>query len=379
MKIAVLMTGGLHPSGREQIIPSHLNLFAAMARRHDVHAFILRHLSTATTYELEGIVVHDLGSPSARLGLGRWAQWRALEQAMTEAGSFDVIHAMWADPAGLLAAVAGRRRRIPSVVECTSGEFVAHHDIGYGLQRTLRGRTVVKAVAMLATRVQVASRHAESLAAKLGIATTRVPIGVKVPRESVTGARSNGSPWRLLQVASLNRVKDQARLIEAMALLGRTLDVRLDLVGEDTLGGRLQSAASALGVADRITFHGFLPQDAIAPLRDRAHLYVQTSRHEGAGVSVLEAGAAGLPVLGTRVGYVADWAPDGAEALDDASPTQLARAIERLLADPPRRAGLARDALAFVRDHDVEWSAVELERLYEELRSSDVSARTKVQ
>ena len=94
---------------------------------------------------------------------------------------------------------------------------------------------------------------------------------------------------------------------------------------------------------------------------------------------MLEAGAAGLPVLGTRVGYVADWAPDGAEALDDASPAQLARAIERLLADPLRRADLARHALAFVRDHDVEWSAVALERLYEELRGSDVSARTKVQ
>jgi glycosyltransferase involved in cell wall biosynthesis len=297
---------------------------------------------------------------------------------MTAAGPFDVIHAMWADPAGLLAAVAGRKRGIPSVVECTSGEFVAHHDIAYGLQRTLRGRAVVKAIALLATRVHVASQHAESLSAKLGIATTRIPIGVKLPQTSAAGERSNGSPWRLLQVASLNRVKDQGRLIEAMALLRRTLDLRLDLVGEDTLEGRLQSAASALGVADRITFHGFLPQDAIGPLRDRAHLYVQTSRHEGAGVSVLEAAAAGLPVLGTRVGYVADWAPDGAEALDDASPAQLARAIERLLADPLRRADLARHALAFVREHDVEWTAVALEQLYEELRGSDVGAGTKV-
>ena len=133
MKIAVVMTGGLHPSGREQIIPRYLNLFSTMARHHEVHAFILRHLRSATTYDLDGIVVHDLGSPSARLGLGRWAQWRSLERAMKLAGPFDVVHGVWADPAGLAAGLAGRTFVIPSVVECTSGEFVAHHDIGYGL------------------------------------------------------------------------------------------------------------------------------------------------------------------------------------------------------------------------------------------------------
>jgi glycosyltransferase involved in cell wall biosynthesis len=168
----------------------------------------------------------------------------------------------------------------------------------------------------------------------------------------------------LLQVASLNRVKEQRRLIEAIAVLPQSVDVHLDLVGEDTLGGELQSAAAALGIADRVTFHGFLPHDAIGPLRARAHLYVQTSRHEGAGVSVLEAAAAGLPVLGTGVGYVADWAPDGAEAIADASPARLADAIARLLADPERRAALARNAHAFARGHDVRWSVTALERLY---------------
>ncbi len=379
MKIAVVMTGGLHPSGREQIIPCYLNLFSTMARHHEVHAFILRHLRSATTYDLDGIVVHDLGSPSARLGLGRWAQWRSLERAMKAAGPFDVVHGVWADPAGLAAGLAGRRFGIPSVVECTSGEFVAHHDIGYGLQRTLRGRAIVRAASALATRVLVASRYAAALAAGLGIATTWIPIGVKLPQGSPDGPRTPGPPWRLLQVASLNRVKDQHRLIEAMSILRSSIDVRLDLVGEDTLGGQLQSAAAALGVADRVTFHGFLPQEAIVPLRRRAHLYVQTSRHEGAGMSVLEAAADRLSILGTRVGYVADLAPEGAEAIDDPSPSQLAGAMTRLLADPQRRADMAGRALAFARDHDVGWSADALERLYEEARGSDVRARTKVQ
>ena len=184
--------------------------------------------------------------------------------------------------------------------------------------------------------------------------------------------RGGCSRWRQ------DRVKDQHRLIEAMSILRSSIDVRLDLVGEDTLGGQLQSAAAALGVAGRYVPR-FLPQEAIVPLRRRAHLYVQTSRHEGAGMSVLEAAADQLSILGTRVGYVADMAPEGAEAIDDPSPSQLARAMTRLLADPQRRANMAGRALAFAREHDVGWSADALERLYEEARGSDVRARTKVQ
>jgi glycosyltransferase involved in cell wall biosynthesis len=372
MRVAVVMTGGLHPSGREQIIPGYLTLFSTMARRHEIHAFTLRHLAAPTTYSLDGIVVHDLGSPAAPLGFGRVAQWRALRRALADAGPFDVVHGMWADPAGLLAALAGRRFGIPSVVTCMTGEFVACPDIDYGLQRTPFGRAVVRTTSALASRVHVASRHAAALAARCGIAPTTFPLGLNVADEDVVLDRPDGPPWRLLQVASLNRVKNQACLVEAVALLAGTMDVRLDLIGEDTLGGALQAAAVARGVADRITFHGFLPQDAIVPLRARAHLYVQTSRHEGAGVSVLEAAASGLPVLGTRVGYVADWSPSAAEAIDDPSGPALAGAIARLLADPSRRAALARNALAFAREHDVHWSVDKLERLYREAGVSEV-------
>ena len=46
MKVAVIVTGGLHPSGREQVVPSWLTLFAELATTHEVHAFVLRHGET---------------------------------------------------------------------------------------------------------------------------------------------------------------------------------------------------------------------------------------------------------------------------------------------------------------------------------------------
>ena len=76
-----------------------------------------------------------------------------------------------------------------------------------------------------------------------------------------------------------------------------------------------------------MTFHGFLPQSSVLDVLSRSDLYVQSSLHEAAGVSVLEAAAAGVPVLGTLAGYVADWSPIKAMALGDAIPESLADAI----------------------------------------------------
>ena len=125
MKLAIVVPGGLHPSGRDQVVPSWLALFERLAHSHDIHAFALKHLAQPQSYSLRGFTVHDLGRPSAPFGLTRRAQERALSRALDEHGPFDLIHGFHADPAGQLAARAGRRLGIPSVVTCDSGEFVA--------------------------------------------------------------------------------------------------------------------------------------------------------------------------------------------------------------------------------------------------------------
>ena len=201
---------------------------------------------------------------------------------------------------------------------------------------------------------------------KFGVTPVIIPLGVDEPKGSSPRV-GEGPPWRLLQVASLSRVKDQARLIDALAILAESADVYLDLVGEDTVGGALQARASALGVRDRITFHGFVPHDQIAAIRKRAHLYVQTSRHESAGVAVLEAAAEGLPVIGTPVGYVADWAPERAFAFAGKSVKSVAVAIATLLKDPDRRQRLAEAAHDFARAHDADQTAEEIVKMYDAL------------
>jgi glycosyltransferase involved in cell wall biosynthesis len=361
MKLAMVVTGGLHPSGHEQVVPSWLSLFTRLARRHDVHAFALRHLPRAQSYPLFGFTVHDLGRPGAPLGFTKRAQARVLLRAMHGAGPFDLVHGFWGDPAGQLAVRSARHFGVPSVVTLDSGEFVALPDIGYGSQRTARGRSAVREAAT-ATAIHVCSEFMRAQSARHGVTATVIPLTTveAAPAE----ARVSSTRVRLLQVASLSRVKNQRLLIDALARVCQKADAELDLAGEDTLGGELQRHAASLGLADRVHFHGFVPHDALAPLYGRASLYVQSSLHEAAGVSVLEAAAAGVPVTGTRAGYLADWAPEMAVAIDRADPDTLARAILAIHADPSRMQAVAARARAWALEHDADRMTSGFEQLY---------------
>jgi glycosyltransferase involved in cell wall biosynthesis len=362
MKIAVVILGGLHPSGREQVVPSWLALLSELATTHEVHAFVLRHLPEPSTYTLLGFHVHDLGRPSAPLGLSRWKQERALAASMSAYGRFDIIHGVWGDPAGQLAVRMGKRFGRPAIVTFDSGEFEALPAIDYGSQRTSRGRAAINE-ALTASRLHVCS---EFMAAK---ARQRGVVPIVIPLTTIRGGTSRfpdpGSrPLRLLQVASLSRVKNQRLLIDALPRLAHSIDVQLDLVGEDGLGGELQRHAAALGVDHRVRFHGFKARQELEAFYSSADIYVQSSLHEAAGVSVLEAAAAGVPVIGTRKGYVADWAPDRAVAIDHPNAEATADAISSLHRDPSRVIAMTEKAKAWALERDASWVAARFEELY---------------
>jgi len=191
-----------------------------------------------------------------------------------------------------------------------------------------------------------------------------IPHGVSVDRFEPTDA-GDGPPWRLIQVASLNRVKDQRTLVRAVRLLkDRGVRLHLDHVGEDTLDGAVQAQAADLRIADAITFHGFQPTDRVAALCRASHLFVSSSRHEGSGVAALEAAACGVPTVGSAVGYVADWMPDAAAGVPPGDANALADAIRLVLEDPARRRRMGAAARAWALAHDADAMAGAFDDLY---------------
>jgi glycosyltransferase involved in cell wall biosynthesis len=368
MRIALVVPGGVDRSGRERVIPALLWLIERLARRHTLHVFALRQYPEPCTYELLGATVHDLGRAGGPVGFRSLLRARHLIRALRTCGPFDAVHGYWAVPSGLLAALAGRWLGVPTLATFDSGELVCLPSFDYGQQCTWRGRLAVTLTARFATRLHVCSHHMEALAHAAGLKPDRIPLGVDVHTFERRVEPLSGPPWRLLHVASLNRVKDQPTLLRALArVVQHVPDVHLDIVGEDTLGGIVQAQCSALGLDRHVTFHGFQPTDRLAAFYQRAYLLLLPSAHEAAGVVVLEAGASGVPTVGTATGYIADWAPGGAWGVPPGDDAGLAEAVLLLLRDPVRRQRMACDAWHRACVHDADWTANALEQLYAEM------------
>jgi glycosyltransferase involved in cell wall biosynthesis len=367
MRIGLVAAGGFDRSGRERVTPALLALVEALAARNEVHVFALDYYPEPCTYQLRGATIHDVGRPGGFRGIRRLDIARRLERALNATGPFDVLHAYHAMPAGWAATHVSKKAGIPVVVTLDSGEFVRADDIEYGLQRRLVDRWAVRQTLARAGALTVSTDFMRALADRHGTHPMILPIGIDVAAFP-PGERVDGPPWRLLRVATINRVKDYRTLLQAFSVLRRSVDqVHLDIVGEDILGGAMQAMTRQLGIDASVTFHGSLPSNEVARMYSKAHLNIVSSRHEASCVSVLEAACTGLATVGTAVGYVSDWAPAMAVAVPTKNAAALSEAIAGLLANGKRRHDIAIRAREWTVAHDVNWTARQLERLYQEL------------
>ena len=142
----------------------------------------------------------------------------------------------------------------------------------------------------------------------------------------------------VLCVARIDRQKNQMMLVD---WLGRHPEATLRLVGPITqpdYKSELEARAKALGAADRLTFTGALKPGSPELLTEyeNADLFVLPSRHEPFGIVVLEAWAAGVPVIASDVGGLGRLCaahPGAATTFPCDDPAAMDAAIERLAAD----------------------------------------------
>jgi glycosyltransferase involved in cell wall biosynthesis len=366
MKVALIVPGGVDPSGEYRVIPALLALIERLARAHDLHVFALHQQARAGRWRIAGAPVTNLGRPftiARTIGAVRREHARV---------PFDLVHVMWAGAAALAGVAAARSLGIPVLVHLAGGELVALRDIGYGGRLRWHRRVLDEWSLRNADRVTAASAPLIELARTFGIEVARVPLGVDLcawpvlpPRRREPGARA-----RLIHVASLNAVKDQPTLLRALQRLDQTgADFHLDIVGEDTLGGALQRLAAELRIAERVTFHGFRTQRELRPLMARAHLHLVSSRHEAGPLVLLEAAIAGVPTVGTAVGHVCEWADGAAIGVPVGDDAALALGVRRLMDDDAERLRLAAEAQRRAVEEDADFTARSFERIYEILYS----------
>jgi glycosyltransferase involved in cell wall biosynthesis len=365
MNIALIVPGGVDRSAEFRVIPAVLALVRRLASQHQVHVFALRQEPRPCRWTMFGATVENLGEP--------WPTLRCVLAIRRQhaIAPFDVVHCLWAGDPGFAGALAARWLGLPVLIHLAGGELVAIGDIAYG-NRLGRVRPRIDDWTLKhASCVTAASGPIIDMAAALGIAARRVPLGVDLDEWPALAPRRRAAPGvaRLIHVASLNPVKDQPTLLRALQLLAAAgREFHVDIVGEDVSRGEVPALAARLGIDARLSFHGFLTQRQLRPLMEAAHLNLVSSRHEAGPLVALEAAVAGVPTVGTAVGHLVEWAPHAASIVPVRDPAQLCAAIMRLVDDEDLRLSQATAAQQLACRENADHTARRFLELYRELR-----------
>lgn len=167
----------------------------------------------------------------------------------------------------------------------------------------------------------------------------------------------DGSRTTLITTGRLVRKNAVDTVIHALALLPTAIHFVVVGDGEERLA--LEGLAADLRVSDRVHFIGEIPNSQIMHYLHASDVFVRPSRTEGMGNSFIEAMAAGLPVVATQEGGIADFLFDAERnpdkettgwAVDKDSPEQIAETVQDILTHPEQVAKVKVNAFALVKE-----------------------------
>lgn len=224
------------------------------------------------------------------------AKWTTAAFPLLKPG--DVIMARGPDSLGFLGGVLARIKGLPRFAKyADQWESFSGEPLGYRLQKAFyRGP-------WFGGPVQIYGSHDPRRPRLVPFFTSSLSEGEWLEAGEFLLGRTGAPPWRILFCGRFVPAKGIDLLLRAFKLLLETgAPAELDLVGDGEEMSELMKLCRALGVQNRVVFHGWLGRKALIEQYRRAHLFVSCSRKEGFGKVIIEAMAFGLPVIATDVG-----------------------------------------------------------------------------
>lgn len=171
----------------------------------------------------------------------------------------------------------------------------------------------------------------------------------------------------ILSVGRLEKVKGHTYLIEAFAQIKKQItEATLILVGDGSKRGNLERQVKELGINDSVQFFGEVPHDELPHYYHKADVFVMPSLSEGFGITVIEAMACGVPVVGSRVGGLLDIIRDEETGLliETANIIELVQAIITLKDDAGFQLRIISESLKNVQDYSWDVVSARISNLY---------------
>lgn len=257
-----------------------------------------------------------------------WALFKALR-----AGHYDLVHAHWLIPQGILAALL--------VPVCSSASLIctAHgSDI-----HALRGRNARRLRHLVLRRAALASVVSDTLRDELiseGVSPNKIvvaPMGVDLHGRFVPVRTISRQAHHIVFVGRLIELKGVHVLLEAFAGLKiRYPGATLEIIGEGPARASLERLAHELDISPAVTFAGALSQEELPPRYSAASIAAVTSLAEGFGLVAVEAMGCGCAVVASALPSLKSIIVDGETGLlfPPGDVSALSAALARLLQSP---------------------------------------------
>ena len=126
----------------------------------------------------------------------------------------------------------------------------------------------------------------------------------------------------------------------------------------------LKALTKSLGIADKVTFTGAVPNKSLPEHLDWAHIMLHSSLYEGQGVVLAEAAACGVVVCGTNVGLIADWGNECCKPVACGDYEAMANEVLGLINNPGEYQLLQQNAFCWATENTASNMASSFEKIY---------------
>lgn len=296
-------------------------------------------------------------------------------RAIARRTHYDACHYYFGLPTGLLTRLPGPHQSYPYVISLRGSDVPGydpslewHHRLMLPVTRRIwRGAHRVVANSHYLRRLALAS--APDIAIEVIHNGAAAPDTSPVHQEMRSGVR-------VLAVSRLIARKGLDMLIRALGS-SRSEDLSIDIAGDGPDGAALRQLATDCGVADRVRFHGFVDRPGLSYLYARADIFVLTSIAESCSMALLEAMAAGLPIVATKAGGNTELVQNGSNGLliEPGNVDELSGALRTLAQDRAQRQRFAAANCTLAQER-FSWRGVA--QRYEAIFQEAVQASTRL-